>query len=256
MAEAIERDSFFGLIEQDARLPSSLAQSQVPAWLSALSPPVLAPACFFYAVSSVFRRGRITRMKSILFAAISATAALVSASGCNLIARGMATQDPGLSPRNGQVFRVDPVGSEQVRVTFTFKIGRDPVVPQTPATSPDSPPLSPRTAAAPRTADSAVRVVDARFTDRAGRPIETIDSDVRQIDNVYYVSFTSGAVNPESYEVICQALLSAGSFQLRLATAVTHELNAWRAEPASFRFAVYGAAERTPLFEFNILQRR
>lgn len=193
---------------------------------------------------------------TVVISSLVAAAAAIAACGCHVIARQLATQDPGLCPRNGQVLRVDAVGSEQVRVTFAFKIGPDPVAPRTPDTSPDSPFERTRAAAVPNARDIAVRVVQAGFIDRAGRPIEIIDSQVRQIDNVYYVSLTSGAVHPDSYEVICQALLSAGGFQLRLATTVTRELNVWRPDQGSFRFAVYGATERVPLFEFNVLRSR
>ena len=66
---------------------------------------------------------------------------------------------------------------------------------------------------------------------------------------------TSAAVTPDSYRVICQATLVVAEFQLKIAAEATRELDAWRFDPRSFKFAVYGRTEQNP-YKFNILNRR
>lgn len=182
--------------------------------------------------------------------ATGAIALLLICGGCSLVARRLATENPGMTPRDGQVARISSVGSEQVRVTFSFKVG------------PDHRPLP--SAAEPGTYDNSIRpdhadvvvsIAEAMFVDTTGRQIEVIDREVLREANTHYVSFTSGAVHQASYQIICQSRILAGGYQVKLATLVTREIDAWRADPQSFQFAVYGPAERRSWWHFNILAR-
>jgi hypothetical protein len=187
---------------------------------------------------------------------------LAGSSGC--VGGYLSSRDPGRTPREGELLSVASFGSEQVQFTFRFKAGPDPKVP---AGVP-----GPERSAGPGLAGSDgsagdagagkikplpaaegvdVRITRVTLTDRVGRSFDIVDQDVRRAGNVYHLVITTQAVTPQTYELTCQVDALVSEFQLKLAVAATREADGWRAVPHSFKFAVYGAAERSP-YEFNV----
>ncbi|MDD4890067.1 MAG: hypothetical protein PHU85_09060 [Phycisphaerae bacterium] len=186
---------------------------------------------------------------------------LLSLGGC-VVPSYMARMDPGNAPRDGQVSQVVAIGSEQVQFTFRFKAGPDrkPIREDkrevTPWVDDRGQPI-PVERDVPKPAESpggvSVRISEVVINDTVGHKLSVIDQTVRREGNVYYVVVSSSAVTPDSYEVVCQIHLTVDQYQLKIASAATREVDRWRAAPKSFRFAVYGATESRPWWEFNLL---
>lgn len=98
-----------------------------------------------------------------------------------------------------------------------------------------------------------MKIVEARITDTRGRSLGVIDQTVRREANTFYVVVTTAAAAMDTYEVVCQVHLAADQYQVKIASAASREVDRWRADPKSFKFAVYGDTESRPWWEFNLL---
>ncbi len=161
---------------------------------------------------------------------------LVAATAGCTVAHGVATLDPGTVPRDGELVQVNGVGAEQVRFLIRFKSGPDPPPPD--AEAPQAPDV-------PEPAAPVVRFAETRLIDTTGRTFAAVDQDVQRDRNAYYVTVTSSAVSPETYELVCQLRLLIGVYQVKVAAGAFRELEGWRADPRSFKFSVFGAGGRS-----------
>ena len=166
----------------------------------------------------------------------AAIAAVACAPGCT-VANLMATQDPGYVPRDGELAEVAPVGGDQVCFTFRFKAGPEPNLAEATAA-----PVGVQTG-------MPYQITQVRFNDTRGNVLNVADQEIRNEGHVYVITLTSGPADADSYEVICQSLVTVAGYQLKLAGSAYRELDQWRVVPRSFVFGVYHIGQTVPWYE-------